>query len=254
MTPEGLSAYLERNPSAARGELVDALSQVRKAMAAPGGRSRRQPPAADANDLRSVLARVGAARAPRARPEGRSSYERIQDIISSVRDAVPMGSLERDARGRPSALSIWLSGANLMTYNQSISTFQSRLPQYFRYKSAMKKATITALNIACHFEPGVPLFDGQVIVEVLRIAPRLMDRDGFEALFKIPIDVMRRQECRVFRDDNPNIVVEVLKYQDTAPRGSARIGIGVRVRPAKAWRPPPAPDPLTDWHVEPARA
>lgn len=99
-------------------------------------------------------------------------------------------------------IAIWFEGARALTLNEILNTIENRPYELFQYKKEWQRLINKSLLLLPHHKRVK--FDSYCKVTLFRQGVKLVDLDGFQAMFKYAIDALRYAE--VLEEDNPNIM------------------------------------------------
>ncbi len=124
--------------------------------------------------------------------------------------------------------SILWTGARLLSINQIFSILQIKKRQYelFSYKKTWHHI-IKNILIEHSVENTLPFFTKNVEITVFRQAPRLVDNDAIEIMFKFIIDALKRTKDNplgIIAEDNPKIVTKIIPKSE---KGNHYVGIKI---------------------------
>ena len=162
----------------------------------------------------------------------------VSPIKQSLRNPDISAASGQGARGP--VLSLWFSGARVLTVNELFSIFQFRKFETYQYKAQWKKLIQDGVDSIRVKGQEVPYFDGPTRLVLYRRGAKYIDLDSFPAVFKYAIDGLRK--AGVLQEDDPLIVVETHPVQ--------RIGepsIGLRLERLLDWKAEEEVDTHLQW-------
>ena len=128
-------------------------------------------------------------------------------------------------------VSFLFKGARLLTINQIFAMLQIGKKKFevFNYKKSWHKIITNILNEKNLFHKDIPFFNDSVEVTLFRQAPRLVDEDALNTMFKYIIDALKRNgndnPYGIIAEDNPKIVHRIVSQSE---KGEHYIGIKIK--------------------------
>lgn len=128
-------------------------------------------------------------------------------------------------------VSFLFKGARLLTINQIFAMLQIGKKKFevFNYKKSWHKIITNILNEKNLFHKDIPFFNDSVEVTLFRQAPRLVDEDALNTMFKYIIDALKRNSTDnpygIIAEDNPKIVHRIVSQSE---KGEYYIGIKIK--------------------------
>lgn len=128
-------------------------------------------------------------------------------------------------------VSFLFKGARLLTINQIFAMLQIGKKKFevFNYKKSWHKIITNILNEKNLFHKDIPFFNDSVEVTLFRQAPRLVDEDALNTMFKYIIDALKRNSTDnpygIIAEDNPKIVHRIVSQSE---KGEHYIGIKIK--------------------------
>lgn len=138
-------------------------------------------------------------------------------------------------------LSLWFTGARVLTVNELFAIMQYRKYDTFKYKKMWKQLIFNAISLIPENER--PFYDGATKVTLFRRGTKLIDLDSFQTVFKYALDGLTI--CRIIADDNPEIIVETKPIQQKGEHA-----IGIRLEKIKDWESNKDRDIYNEWFNE----
>lgn len=222
MTADQLQAYLSRRPEAATPALAQALGRL--GVTVSGG---------------PALVSGTASPAEAARPPRRGVE--TGPIIASLKGAVTSASASTGPG--PAVLSLWFSGARVLSVNELFSVLQYRRHETFRYKKAWRSLVARALKGIAPDVRGALWFSGPTRLTLFRRGRRLLDLDSLATVFKYATDTLRREG--IIDDDNPAVIVEPCLIQTSGPPA-----LGMRLEALPDWSAPKNQGVYEEWFAQ----
>lgn len=128
-------------------------------------------------------------------------------------------------------VSFLFKGARLLTINQIFAMLQMSKKKFevFNYKKSWHKIITNILNEKNLFHKDIPFFNDSVEVTLFRQAPRLVDEDALNTMFKYIIDGLKRNNIDnpygIIAEDNPKIVHRIVSQSE---KGEHYVGIKIK--------------------------
>lgn len=212
LSPDQVKAYVERHPEANTPDLAAALAEL------------------------GLPTRLSAS--PRNAPRARRGVD-VAPIVRSLKSAT-----SRAAAGvsGPASLSLWFSGARVLTVNELFSIFQFRMYEAFRYKKCWRDLVSKAVRSLPATDRKRLWFDGPTRLTLYRRALGPIDLDSLATVFKYATDTLRAEG--IIDDDNPEIIVDIQLRQI---KGSSSPALGLRLDALPDWTPPPSERTFEEW-------
>lgn len=124
-------------------------------------------------------------------------------------------------------ISILFIGARLLSINQIFSILERRTYEIFKYKKMWQNLVQRAIE----GKEGLPWFEEDCELVLLRQAPRLVDNDALSTMFKYIIDALKIDKEKskkyfILKEDNPIVVNNIKLIQIK----SKEYVVGIRVQ------------------------
>lgn len=133
------------------------------------------------------------------------------DIRNKIIPALKTATITIDASNKKGEefLSLWFEGARALTLNEILRTSEGRKYDLFAYKKEWQNLINKSLLLLPHNKRVS--FDSPCKITLFRQGVKLVDLDGFQAIFKYAIDALRYAE--ILSEDNPNIMYQTEAIQ-----------------------------------------
>lgn len=163
--------------------------------------------------------------------------------VKNITDALSSTSFESKVSYNENGpiLSLWFSGARVLTVNELFAIMQYRKYDTFKYKKMWKQLIFNAISLIPEKER--PFYDAATKVTLFRRGTKLIDLDSFQTVFKYALDGLTL--CHIIADDNPEIIVETKPIQQKGEHA-----IGIRLEKIKNWESNKDRDIYNEWFNE----